>query len=262
MLSSLDLRDIARRAASAAASFLRSVEPPPPAAWEAKSPHDWVTSVDREAEERIREMLLREAPGSRVVGEELGGENGADGLVWIVDPLDGTTNFLHRFPVYGVSIAAQLDGVLVAGVVHDVPRGAVHHAALGVGAWSGETPIRVSDVKEPGQALIGTGFPFKHLDRAEQYLGQMRRVIGSTSGIRRAGSAALDLAWTASGAFDAFWELELAPWDIAAGLVLVRAAGGVVTDLTGRPIGAEQTAVVAGNPWMHEWLLDQVRSEK
>lgn len=259
MLSSLDLRDIARRAASAAASFLRTVAPPPPAAWEAKSPHDWVTSVDREAEERIREMLLREAPGSRVVGEELGGASGTDGLVWIVDPLDGTTNFLHRFPVYGVSIAAQLDGELVAGVVHDVPRGAVHHAALGAGAWSGETPIRVSGLKLPGQALIGTGFPFKHLDRAEQYLGQMRRVVGSTSGIRRAGSAALDLAWVAAGAFDAFWELELAPWDIAAGIVLVRAAGGVVTDLTGRAIGAEPTAVVAGNPWMHEWLLGQLR---
>ena len=259
MLSSLDLRDIARRAASVAASFLRTVEPPPPGAWEAKSPHDWVTSVDREAEERIREMLLREAPGSTVLGEELGGSSGGGGLVWIVDPLDGTTNFLHRFPVYGVSIAAQLDGVLVAGVGHDVPRGAVHHAALGVGAWSGETPIRVSELKTPGQALIGTGFPFKHLDRAEQYLGQMRRVIGSTSGIRRAGSAALDLAWVAGGAFDAFWELELAPWDIAAGIVLVRAAGGVVTDLGGRPIGAEQTAVVAGNPWMHEWLLEALR---
>ena len=255
MLSSLDLRDIARRAASAAATFLRSVEPPPPGAWEAKSPHDWVTSVDREAEERIREMLLREAPGSKVLGEELGGNAGGGGLVWIVDPLDGTTNFLHRFPVYGVSIAAQLDGILVAGVVHDVPRGAVHHAALGVGAWTGETPIRVSELKVPGQALIGTGFPFKHLDSAEQYLGQMRRVIENTSGIRRAGSAALDLAWVAGGAFDAFWELELAPWDIAAGLVLVRAAGGVVTDFAGRPIGAEQTAVVAGNPWMHEWLL-------
>lgn len=260
MLSSLDLRDIARRAAGMAAYILRSVEPPPPGAWEAKSPHDWVTTVDREVEERIREWLLREAPGSRVVGEEFGGEQGDGGLVWIVDPLDGTTNFLHRFPVYGVSIAAQLDGVLVAGVVHDVPRGTVHHAALGVGAWTGETPIRVSDLKVPGQALIGTGFPFKHLDRADQYLGQMRRVIGSTSGIRRAGSAALDLAWTASGAFDAFWELELAPWDIAAGLVLVRAAGGVVTDLTGRPIGAERTAVVAGNPWMHEWLLNTLNA--
>jgi myo-inositol-1(or 4)-monophosphatase len=260
MLSSLDLRDIARRAASAAASFLRTVEAPPPGAWEAKSPHDWVTSIDREAEERIREMLLREAPGSAVLGEELGGNASGGGMVWSVDPLDGTTNFLHRFPVYGVSIAAQLDGVLVAGVVHDVPRGAVHHAALGVGAWSGETPIRVSELKVPGQALIGTGFPFKHLDRAERYLEQMRRVIGRTSGIRRAGSAALDLAWVAGGAFDGFWELELAPWDIAAGIVLVRAAGGIVTDFEGNAIGARHTGVVAGNPWMHEWLLETLKA--
>ncbi len=259
MLSSLDLRDIARRAAGAAAAFLRQAAPPAAAAWEAKGPHDWVTSVDREAEERIRDVLLREAPGSRVVGEELGPERVTGGLVWIVDPLDGTTNFLHRFPVYGVSIAAELDGVLVAGVVHDVSRGAVHHGALGAGAWTGETPIRVSELKEPGQALIGTGFPFKQLDRADHYLGQMRRVLGRTSGIRRAGSAALDLAWVASGAFDGFWELELAPWDIAAGIVLVRAAGGVVTDCEGVAIGAEQTAVVAGNPWMHEWLLGALR---
>jgi myo-inositol-1(or 4)-monophosphatase len=255
MLSSLDLRDIARRAAAAGARFLRRAEPPAAGSWEAKSPHDWVTSVDREAEERIREVLEREAPGSRVVGEELGPELVEGGLVWIVDPLDGTTNFLHRFPVYGVSIAAQLDGVLVAGVVHDVPRGAEHHAALGVGAWSGEVPLRVSSLKDPGRALIGTGFPFKHLDRADRYLEQMRRVIGRTSGIRRAGSAALDLAWVAGGAFDGFWELELAPWDIAAGIVLVRAAGGVATDFEGKAIGAQHTGVVAGNPWMHEWLL-------
>ncbi|MEO6066851.1 MAG: inositol monophosphatase family protein [Gemmatimonadota bacterium] len=255
MLSSLDLRDIARHAAAAAAGFLRTTVPPAAGAWEAKSPHDWVTSVDREAEERIREVLLRSAPGSRVVGEELGPELVSGGLVWIVDPLDGTTNYLHRFPVYSVSIAAQLDGLLVAGVVHDVTRGAVYHAALGAGAWSGETPITVSALKDPGQALLGTGFPFKHLDRADLYLAQMRRVIASTSGIRRAGSAALDLAWVAAGVFDAFWELELAPWDIAAGIVLVRAAGGMVTDFEGNTIGAAHTGVVAGNPWMHEWLL-------
>lgn len=260
MLSSLDLRDIARAAASAGATFLRTTEPPAASAWEAKTPHDWVTAVDRDAEQRIREVLLARAPGSRVVGEELGPELVSGGLVWIVDPLDGTTNYLHRFPVYGVSIAAQLDGALVAGVVHDVPRGVVYHGAIGAGAWVGETPLRVSGLKDPGQALIGTGFPFKHLDRADTYLEQMRRVIGSTSGIRRAGSAALDLAWVASGAFDAFWELQLAPWDIAAGIVLVRAAGGVVTDLEGREIGATHTGVVAGNPWMQEWLLKNLTS--
>jgi myo-inositol-1(or 4)-monophosphatase len=255
MLSSLDLRDIARRAAKAGASFLREVETPATGAWESKGPRDWVTTVDREAEERIREVLLREAPGSVVVGEELNPELVREGLVWIVDPLDGTTNFLHRFPVYGVSIGAQLDGALVAGVVHDVTRDIVHHAAAGAGAWAGEERLRVSQVKVPAQALVGTGFPFKQLELADDYLKQMRRVVEATSGIRRPGSAALDLSWVASGAFDAFWELGLAPWDIAAGIVLVREAGGVVTDLTGRNIGAEHTPVVAGNPWMHEWLL-------
>ena len=256
MLSSLDLRDIARRAASAGAGYLRTIPPPHPDAWEAKAQRDWVTEVDRRAEERIREVLEREAPGSRVVGEELSPELLADGLVWIVDPLDGTTNFLHRFPVYGVSIAAQFDGALVAGVVHDVTRGLVHHAAAGAGAWVGDERIRVSEVQDPAHALIGTGFPFKHLDQADRYLAQMRKVIERTSGVRRAGSAALDLAWVASGAFEAVWELQLAPWDIAAGIVLVREAGGIVTDLEGRTVGAEHTGVVAGSPGMHEWLLE------
>ena len=259
MLSSLDLRDIARRAAAAGAGYLRTVEPPSPAEWEAKGTRDWVTAVDRRTEERIREVLAHEAPGSAVLGEELSPDLVASGLVWIVDPLDGTTNFLHRFPVYGVSIAAQLDGALVAGVVHDVTRGLVHHAAAGEGAWRGDERIRVSEVGDPAHALIGTGFPFKHLDHADRYLSQMRKVIERTSGVRRAGSAALDLAWVATGAFEAFWELELAPWDIAAGIVLVREAGGVVTDPAGRTIGAEHTAVVAGSPRMHQWLLETLQ---
>lgn len=261
MLSHLDLRDIARRAAAKAAGFLRTTPRPQTGAWEAKGPQDWVTTVDREAEAIIRGVLEREAPGSRVVGEELGPEMVAGGLVWVVDPLDGTTNFLHGFPAYGVSIGAQLDGELVAGVIHDVPRDLVHHGAIGHGAWTGETPLRVSELRVAQQALIGTGFPFKNADRLDEYLGQMKRLIGKTSGLRRPGSAALDLAWVAAGAFDAFWELELAPWDIAAGIVLVRAAGGKVTDLSGRDIGAEHTSVCAGNPWMHEWLLKAVRGE-
>jgi myo-inositol-1(or 4)-monophosphatase len=259
MLSSLDLSRIARRAAAVGAAYLAETPAPAPGSWVSKSPRDWVTEVDRNTEERIREVLAREAPGSEVVGEELGPEMTHDGLVWIVDPLDGTTNFLHQFPVYGVSIAAQLDGELVAGVVHDVTRGLVHHAAKGAGAFTNESRIRVSELREPAPALIGTGFPFKHLDQADAYLAQMRRVIGATSGVRRAGSAALDLAWVAQGAFDGFWELELAPWDIAAGIVLIREAGGVVTDPEGLPARAAHTALVAGNPWIHEWLLETVR---
>ena len=261
MLSHLDLRDIARRAAGQAAHFLRTTPRPAAGAWEAKGPQDWVTTVDREAEEIIRSVLEREAPGGRVVGEELGPEMVSGGLVWVVDPLDGTTNFLHDFPAYAVSIGAQLDGQLVAGVVHDVPRDLVHHGAIGHGAWTGDLPLRVSELRVPQQALIGTGFPFKNADRMEEYLGQMRRLIGKTSGLRRPGSAALDLAWVGAGAFDAFWELELAPWDVAAGIVVVRAAGGRVTDLSGREIGAEHGSVVAGNPWMHEWLLKTLRGE-
>jgi myo-inositol-1(or 4)-monophosphatase len=260
MLSSLDLSRIARAAAAAGAEYLARTPAPSAGVWEAKAPRDWVTEVDRNTEERVREVLLREAPGSRVVGEELGPEMVSGGLVWIVDPLDGTTNYLHRFPVYGVSIAAQLDGELVAGVVHDVTRDLVHHAAKGTGAFTGDVRLSVSTLREPAPALIGTGIPFKDMDQADTHLKQVRRVVAATSGVRRAGSSALDLSWVAAGAFDAFWELQLAPWDIAAGILLVREAGGVVTDVSGRSIGAEHTSVVAGNPWMHEWLLNALRA--
>jgi myo-inositol-1(or 4)-monophosphatase len=238
------------------------VPPPPAEAWEAKSPRDWVTDVDRRAEALVREVLAAETPGARVVGEELGPELAREGLVWIVDPLDGTTNFLHGFPAYAVSVAAAVDGELVAGVVHEVPHDRVYHAAAGHGAWCGDRRLEVSRLSDPAGALIGTGFPFRDLSRADEYLAQFRRVMAGTSGLRRPGSAALDLASVAAGAFDGFWELMLAPWDIAAGIVLVREAGGVVTDLAGREIGAEHTGVVAGNPAMHRWLLEAVGGER
>jgi myo-inositol-1(or 4)-monophosphatase len=176
--------------------------------------------------------------------------------VWVVDPLDGTANFLHGYPQYAVSIAAARDGVLEAGVVVDVTRECCYGAVRGQGAWCAGTRLRVSDLTDPGRALIGTGFPFKRLERLDEYLDQFRRLLPLTSGIRRAGAAALDLADVALGRLDGFWELVLAPWDIAAGMLLVREAGGIVTDLSGRDIGVEHTAVVAGNPAIHRWLLE------
>jgi myo-inositol-1(or 4)-monophosphatase len=141
-------------------------------------------------------------------------------------------------------------------VVLNVPRDECFHAVRGGGAWLGERRLAVSTIAEPGFALVGTGFPFKHLDRLETYQHQFAAVITATSGVRRAGSAALDLADVAAGRFDAFWELRLAPWDIAAGTLLVREAGGRVTDLAGRDLGIEHAAVAAGNPAMHGWLLE------
>ncbi|MDQ2670197.1 MAG: inositol monophosphatase [Gemmatimonadota bacterium] len=255
-MSPADLAHLARSAALKAGAYLRQVERPTPSTWAAKGRHDFVTEVDRGAERIITEVLLAAEPGGRIMGEELSPDAATDGLVWIVDPLDGTTNFLHDYPAYAVAIAAALDGELLAGAVLDVPRQRLFHACRGGGAWEGDRRLAVSTIEDPSLALIGTGFPFKHLERLDEYQAQFARVMRATSGIRRAGAAALDLADVAAGRFEAFWELVLAPWDIAAGALLVREAGGVVTDLEGNDPGLRHTAIVAGNPVMHAWLLE------
>jgi myo-inositol-1(or 4)-monophosphatase len=256
-VSALDLLHLARAAAARAGSYLRSVErPADPSRWSFKGSRDFVTEVDRTAEQMIAETLLSAMPGGRMIGEELRPEIVTDGLVWIVDPLDGTTNFLHDFPSYAVSIAAAVDGVLQAGVVLQVPRNEMYHAWRGGGAWQGERRLAVSAIEDPAFALIGTGFPFKDLTRLAEYQRQFARVAAGTSGIRRPGSAALDLADVAAGRFDGFWEQQLSAWDIAAGVLLIREAGGVVTDLAGAEVGIAHTAVLAGNPKIHAWLLD------
>jgi myo-inositol-1(or 4)-monophosphatase len=273
MNSSLDLLDLAAHAAERAAEYIRSAalhdqvprsrRNTDPNGLERYSPtdkghHDWVSEIDREAEALIAEILGRGAPESRLVGEESSPDLVHSGLVWIVDPLDGTTNFLHGYPQYAVSIAAAIDGQLEVAVVIDVTRELRYGAARGLGAWLGDERLRVSAVTDPGRALLGTGFPFKRLHQLELYLEQFRRILPATSGIRRAGSAALDLADVAAGRLDGFWELVLAPWDSSAGILLVREAGGVVTDLSGREVGAEHSPVVAGNPAIHRWLLAQL----
>ena len=279
MNSSLDLLHLAAAAAYRAGGHIRTaglldgstagkglslaVQPSGrPVTWVSKGHHDWVTEVDRHAETLIREVLLRGAPGSSVVGEELNPAAIEGGLVWIVDPLDGTTNFLHGYPQYAVSIAAAVDGVLEAGLILDVPRECGYGAVRGKGAWLGDTRLRVSEIANPAHALLGTGYPFKQLEELDRYLEQFRRILPLTSGVRRAGSAALDLADVAAGRLDGFWELSLAPWDVAAGVLLVREAGGVVTDLEGRDAGLAHGPIVAGNPVIHQWLLETVNGER
>jgi myo-inositol-1(or 4)-monophosphatase len=258
-----DLVDVARRAAGRAAAYLRGATPVPAAAWIEKGRHDFVTEADRRAETLITETLMRDVPGSTVVGEELSPGSAPSGdVVWLVDPLDGTTNFLHGYPQYAVSIGCLARGELCVGVVHDVPRDLVYWGATGLGAWGGqgERRLRVSALTEPRHALVGTGFPFKQLPVLRRYLDQFAAVMGAASGIRRAGSAALDLADVAAGRLDAFWELTLAPWDVAAGVVLIREAGGSVTTLDESADVLQHGSIVAGNPTLHRWLLDLVRS--
>ena len=255
------LLEVAVTAARVGADYVRSREADR-AALEIreKKPADFVSDVDTGAETRIREVLDRLAPGSLVVGEEMSPTASTAGeTVFVVDPLDGTTNFLHGFPAYSVSIAALSDGVIVAGVVLNVPYRDLYTATVDGGAFHNGNAMRVSSISRPDRALIGTGFPFKNLEFMERYVRQFERVTRAQSGVRRAGSAALDLAWVAAGKFDGFWENRLAPWDIAAGLLLVREAGGRVTDFNGRDIIPAHSAVVASNGLLHEWLLDALR---
>ena len=257
MVSALDLLQLAQTAAERAASYIRRVErPADPQGWTLKGARDFVTEVDRTAERMIADILLAAEPDGRIVGEELSPNVVTTGLVWIVDPLDGTTNFLHDFPSYSVSIAAAVDGVLEVGVVYHVTRDECYTASRGGGSWLGERRLKVSTIRDPGFALVGTGFPFKDESRLEEYQRQFGRVAAAVSGIRRPGAAALDLADVAAGRFDGFWEQHLSAWDIAAGCLLIREAGGIVTDFSGRDIGIEHTGVIAGNPLIHEWLIE------
>jgi len=222
-----------------------------------------VTDVDRESETMIREIVGAALPDAQVLGEELSpGPGGASplaayrGVVFVVDPLDGTTNFLHGYPQYAVSIAVVVDGTLATGVVYHAVTNDVFTATAGGGAFRNGKPITVSPITTPSRALIGTGFPFSHLARLAEYQPQFAAVSRQVSGIRRAGSAALDLCDVACGRFEGFWELTLAPWDIAAGIIIIREAGGIVTDLSGAPAQVGHTPVVAGNPAIHRWLIE------
>jgi myo-inositol-1(or 4)-monophosphatase len=228
--------------------------------WEEKARADFVSAVDRASEEAIADMVRARHPDARIVGEELAPELGAlSGVTFVADPLDGTTNYLHDFPWYCVSIAALIDGEPVAGAILNVPTGELFTATAGGGARRGGQPITVSRIDQPRRALVGTGFPFRGADEVERYLRVMGEVMRKVAGLRRPGSAALDLADVACGRFDAFWELRLAPWDVAAGILLVREAGGVVTDLEGAPARVAYGPIVAGNPAMHAWMLERLR---
>jgi myo-inositol-1(or 4)-monophosphatase len=228
--------------------------------WEEKSPADFVSTVDRAAEEALAGVIAARHPDATLVAEE-----GAPtlhqpgGLVFVADPLDGTTNFLHGFPWYAVSIAAMIDGVLAAGAILNAATGELFTVTAGGGARRAGEPITVSTLAEPRRALIGTGFPFRDgRDVVDRYLSVLPDLMMGTAGLRRPGSAALDLADVACGRFDGFFEMRLAPWDVAAGILLVREAGGVVTDLQGNPAPVAHTPIVAGNPQIHQWLLQRL----
>jgi len=256
-----ELLGVALEAARAAASVIRdATSEREELVWETKGRSDFVSAVDKASERQIAEIVGRRLPDAVMLGEELSPNAlSGTGIVVIADPLDGTTNFLHGYPEYAVSIGIAREGEICAAVVLNVPRGEEFTAISGGGAFLNGARIKVSSLREPSRALIGTGFPFRTVEQLPQYVAQFSLVAAGTAGMRRAGAAALDLASVACGRFDAFWELTLAPWDVAAGILLVREAGGIVTDLEGQSARPVAGGLVAGNPAMHAWLLQTVR---
>ncbi len=224
--------------------------------WESKSTFDFVSDVDRASEAALTAVIAARHPDATLLAEEGSPEADATrGLVFVADPLDGTTNFLHGVPWYAVSIAALVDGAVVAGAIINAATGELFTATLGGGARRAGEAMRVSITTEPHRALIATGFPFSREEEIERYVPLLPALMRATSGLRRNGAAALDLADVACGRYDAFFELRLLPWDLAAGVLMVREAGGLVTTMDGAPCPIAETSMLAANPTMHAWML-------
>jgi len=222
-----------------------------------KSSHDYVTEVDRMAEQAIIEVLLDSYPDHAILAEESGAQGDSEHQ-WIIDPLDGTTNFLHGFPQYSVSIALMHKDSITQAVIYDPVRNDLFTATRGRGAYLNDRRLRVSKRTQLTDALIGTGFPYNDYTHLEAYMGMFRDIIQKTAGVRRPGSAALDLAYTAAGRFDGFWEAGLNIWDIAAGCLMVQEAGGLVGDFQGNEKHLHSGNVVAGSPKIFSQLLQTI----
>ena len=225
-----------------------------------KAPNDFVTEVDHRAEAAVIETLLDAYPGHAILAEESGRAHGAKDseFVWIIDPLDGTTNFIHGLPMYSVSIALAFRGQLQQAVVYDPARNDLFFASKGRGAFLNDRRLRVSKRNRMADALIGTGFPFRRGDDFRRYMEMLELVMLSCAGVRRPGSAALDLCHVAAGHYDGFFEPGLSPWDMAAGALMVTEAGGLVGNFTGDSDFLYQSEVLAGNPKIYGQLVQML----
>jgi myo-inositol-1(or 4)-monophosphatase len=226
-----------------------------------KQQNDFVTEVDRAAEATIIETLREVYPTHAILAEE-SGPSGESDYLWIIDPLDGTTNFIHGFPQYAVSIALAHKGVLQHAVVFDPNRNELFTASKGAGAFLNDKRIRVSKRVKLDEALLGTGFPYRMFEHVDPYLAIFKEMTRRCAGVRRPGSASLDLAWLAAGRIDGFWEFGLAPWDMAAGALLILEAGGLVSDLSGEANYLATGNIVGGTPKVFGQLLQVVQSHR
>lgn len=217
-----------------------------------KGNNDYVSEVDRNAESEIIYILRKAYPDHGILAEESGAQEADNAYVWVIDPLDGTTNFLHGFPQFAVSIALKHKGKIEVGVVYDPLRDELFTAERGGGAMLNNRRLRVTQQTSLTDSLLGTGFPFKNQLHMDAYLGMFRALTVDSAGIRRAGAAALDLAYVAAGRLDGYWEIGLQEWDMAAGVLLIKEAGGVITDFSFKDKFLESGNTIAGNPKMHQ----------
>jgi myo-inositol-1(or 4)-monophosphatase len=258
----LPLENIGVAAARAAGNYImRNLERADQVKVDRKSRNDFVSEVDRGAEAEIVHIIRKAHPDHAILAEE-GGADGSGDWLWIVDPLDGTTNFLHRFPHFAVSIGLQHKGKLQLGVIYAPCTQDLYVANRGAGAVLNSRKIRVSKTTTLDDSLVGTGVPIRAGENLDRYLPQLRTIVEKTAGVRRAGAAALDLAYVACGRLDAFWELNLHAWDMAAGILLIEEAGGVVTELYGGEDPMKTGHILAANPKMHEQLSPLLRGAR
>ncbi|HZQ75632.1 MAG TPA: inositol monophosphatase family protein [Burkholderiales bacterium] len=252
--------NIAVRAARRAGSIInRAALDGTPLEVRSKRANDFVTRVDGAAEQAIIEIVRKAYPDHAFLAEESGKTEGQAEYTWVIDPLDGTTNFIHGFPQYCISIGVQHRGQLAHGVVYDPTRNELFTASKGRGAFLNDRRIRVSKCAKLEGALVGTGFPYRELGRVDFYLRQLKAMMEKAAGVRRAGAAALDLAYVACGRLDAFWELGLSPWDMAAGALLIQEAGGLVADPSGEQDYLSSGDIVAATPKMFTQLLEALK---
>jgi myo-inositol-1(or 4)-monophosphatase len=250
------LEEAAMEAAARAGEILRRrFRPRERLVVETKGLHDFVTEVDREAEAAVVDFLRARFPDHAILAEEGSPEQAAGGIRWVLDPLDGTTNFIHGVPTFAVSLAVEDASGVLAGVVHDPFHGETFHAHRGGGARLNGDAIACSRPPSMHEALIATGFPFRELSRLSGYLAAFEGFVRTAAGLRRAGSASIDLAYTACGRYDGFFEVGLSRWDIAAGTLLVREAGGIVSDPEGGSHYLDWGDLVASGPTVHTAML-------
>ena len=228
-----------------------------------KGPANFVSMADKRAEEMLYEDLAKARPGYGFIGEEGGKREGSDkSHTWIVDPLDGTTNFLHGIPQFAISIGLSREGVMIAGVIYNPANDELYIAERGKGAFLNDQRLRVAARRDLAEAVFACGLPHRGRGDLALFRSEFEAIADKVAGLRRFGAAALDLAWVAAGRVDAYWERNISPWDIAAGLLLVREAGGFVSDVDGKDTMMQTGSIVAGNETMHHELLKLLKGVK